>query len=189
LEIALGESDARSSVEIESFNDVFLPAPRYWEGNSDAFHRPMVNLYVPSGSTLVRADAPDTCVVLKGPTPCRSDAFAEGLAAWTDGVPTEHAELGKKVWSAALEIPPRKRGTLGFSWVSPGVVVREGDRFVYRLVLQHQPKPNPEHLVISVSLPDGAQDVESLGFTRRGGRLVWDKAFVKDAVLEVSWRS
>lgn len=189
LEIRLDENGARNSVAIESFNNVFLPAPMHWEGDSDGFHRPMINLYVPQTARLMSAEPPETCVTLRGQEPCRSDLLPPGLVAWEGGIPAEHSELGKKVWSAGIEIPPQQRAVLGYTWESPGVVVREGDRFVYRLVLQHQPKPNPELLTVSIALPEGARDVKSLGFSRRDGRLVWDKAFVKDTVLEVTWRS
>ncbi len=189
LDIDVAGSDVMVKAEIRSFNDVYLPAPRYWEGNSEAYHRPMFNVYVQSDSELLASSAPDTCVVLRGDRPCRGDAFAGGLAAWPEGRPPEHYERGKKVWSAALEIPPRQEASWLLEYLVPDVVKQKDGRFTYRLVLQHQPKPNPEDVTIRFHLPEDARSIEAPGWKRDGKNLVWSKSLNKDVELEVSWQS
>jgi hypothetical protein len=175
--------DVRVSTQVTVFNDVFLPQPRWSMGNSGPVHRPMINVYAPFAARLQRAAVTGT----------RLDTAVDGLAAWTNEMPPEHFEVGKKVWSTVLEIEPGKRGSVRLDYVVPGVIRTRGPRSVYRLSLQHQPRVRPEDLEIRFTLPEGAANVRAEGWkrTRSGGAaaLVWDGALKKDMTLEVSWES
>jgi hypothetical protein len=175
--------DVRVSAKVAVFNDVFLPQPRWSMGDSGPVHRPMINVYAPSGARLQRA----------GVTGTRLDAAVDGLAAWTNGRPPEHRELGTKVWSTVLEILPGKKGSVSLDYVVPGAIRTRGGRSVYRLSLQHQPKVRPEDLEIRFALPEGAAKVRADGWRRTGSagatELVWDGALNEDMTLEVSWES
>ena len=186
--VKLFDGDATVSTEVSIKNGVFLPQPRWAMGDTGSVascqlvgtcpvHRPMVNVYVPRSAQLLRAFVRGTR--LDSPEP----------AAWLGGRPPEHIERGKKVWSATLQIPPRAKGSVRFDYRVPGAVRTVGNKSVYRLVLQHQPKIHPERLVVHVALPAGATDVTAPGFERRGGSLVWDRLLDKDTVLRVAWRS
>jgi Protein of unknown function (DUF4012) len=175
--------DVRVSANVTVFNDVFLPQPRWSMGDSGPVHRPMINVYAPSGARLQRA----------GVTGTRIDSAVDGLAAWTNGRPPEHRELGTKVWSTVLEIEPGKKGSVSLDYVVPGVIRTRGGRSVYRLSLQHQPKVRPDDLEIRFTLPEGAAKVRADGWRRTGSagaaELVWDGALNEDMTLEVSWES
>lgn len=69
----------------------------------------------------------------------------------------------------------------------PGAVRTVGERKVYRLTLQHQPKIVPEELRISLFLPDGARAIEAEGWKRDGNELVFNDELDEDMELEVSW--
>jgi hypothetical protein len=109
---------------------------------------------------------------------------------WTNG-PPEHRELGKKVWSATMQIPAQQQGSFELAYRVPGVVRQQGPRSVYRLVLQHQAKVRPETITITVTLPPGAKKVKAPGFKRAGGGnvLVWRHTLTEDEVLTASWQS
>jgi hypothetical protein len=128
-----------------------------------------------------------------GVTGTRLDTAVDGLAAWTNGRPSQHRELGTKVWSTVLEIEPGRKGSVLLDYVVPGVVRTRGGRSVYRLSLQHQPKVRPEDLEIRFALPEGAAKVRADGWRRTGSagatELVWDRALNEDMTLEVSWQS
>jgi hypothetical protein len=111
-----------------------------------------------------------------------------GAATWTGDTPPEHLERGKKVWSVALEIPPGDTQSFTCTYRVPGVVRTVDGRRVYRLVVQHQPKVNPEKLVIRIRVPEGASEVRARGFKRQGDVLVLDRIVVTDLELEVSWQ-
>ncbi len=174
------DGSARTRTTATISNNVFLPQPRYMLGDTGplgALHRPMVNLYVHDEAQLT-----DTTVEgkrLDSPPP----------AAWVSGRPPEHLELGKKVWPATLEIPPGETGAVTYDYTSPGVIQEEDGRKVYRLVVQHQPKVVPEELTLRVRLPQGASEVQTKGFRRDDGAVVWSGALREDMVLEVSWRA
>jgi hypothetical protein len=178
-----GGGDVRVSTEVTVFNDVFLPQPRWSMGDTGPAHRPMINVYAPFAARLQRAAVTGT----------RIDSAVGGLAAWTRGLPPEHSELGKKVWSTVLEIQPGGKGSVSLDYVVPGVIRNKGSRSVYRLSLQHQPKVRPEDLEIRFALPEGAAKIRAQGWkrTRSAGApaLVWDGALREDMTLEVSWES
>jgi hypothetical protein len=179
----IGGGDVRVSTEVTVFNDVFLPQPRWSMGDSGPVHRPMINVYAPIDARLERA----------GVTGTRLDTAVDGLAAWTNEMPPEHVEVGKKVWSTVLEIEPGEKGSVSLDYVVPDVIRTTGHRSVYRLSLQHQPKVRPEDLEIRFALPDGAAKLRAEGWkrTRSAGAaaLVWEGALNKDMTLEVSWES
>jgi hypothetical protein len=178
--------DAAVSTEVAVSNNIFLPQPLYPMGDSgkrletNGFHRPMMNVYVPDEAELRLAEVDGT----------RLDNSPPGLVHWpAPNVPAEHSEKGKKVWSATLEIPPKETGTFRLGYVVPGAVRTEGGRKVYRLTVQHQPRVRPERLTITISLPAGVRDVRAPGWRRSGETLVWDRPLTADVVLEVSWQS
>jgi hypothetical protein len=189
--IELDGEDALVRSEISVLNGVFLPQPRYSMGDTQSnnacastrcpVHRPMMNLYVKEDAELLSASVEGD----EGVT--RIDA-PPGLVGWNGDTPATHMELGKKVWSGTMQIPPGEVGTLAFDYRVPGVVRTVGDRLVYRLHLQHQPKVQPETFVIEISLPPGARKVEAPGFERDGDRLIWDSEVKEDQILEVSWQ-
>ena len=84
--------------------------------------------------------------------------------------PPEHLERGKKVWSGTLAIPPDEDGSLTFDYRVPGVVRTVDGSRVYHLVVQHQPKVQPETLVVRLKLPEGASGDPRQGVEARRGR-------------------
>jgi hypothetical protein len=180
MDVAISGSDALVSTEVSIHNGVVLPAPRYVEGDSEGFHRPMINVYVPEASELTNAE------VLEG---VRLDTAAEGTSAWpAENQPAEHFELGKRVWSTTLEIPPSQDGAVRLEYRVPDVVRERGNRRLYRLVVQRQPKLRPETLALTLQLPKGAGGVMAKGWKRRDDVLTFERVLKKDLVLEVSWR-
>lgn len=187
----LGEGTVEVDSEVSIHNGVFLPQPRWALGNSGPNHRPMVNVYVPREARLLEASV--------DPEGYRIDGAAEGIAAWTGDVPAEHFELGKKVWSTVLGdattfppgMPPGESASIHLRYEVPGAISFPGDRSVYRLVLQHQPKSHPETTRVRFTLPEGARGVVARGWKKsEGGRvLTWEKTLNEDMVLEVSWRN
>jgi hypothetical protein len=181
--------DALHSSEVSVSNDVPLPQPRWFLGDTKGIHRPMLNLYVPEDAELLSANAGRLCPPL-GEAACngRIDAPAT-LATWTGGRPPEHFERGKKVWSGTLQIPPRESGSLEIDHRSPDAVFRREGRSVYRLVVQRQPRINPQRLLIQLNLPPDASDIQARGFKKDGRTLTLDRQLRSDTILEVSWRS
>ena len=176
MDIRVQGDDARVSTSIEVFNDVVLPQPGYWLGDSEGLHRPMLNVYVPRNARFRGADVRGELI----PTPAP--------AAWVGSRPPQHAERGKKVWSATLEIAPQTMGRVRLHYTVPGAVEQRRGRRVYRLVVQHQPKVRPENLTVRLALPEGADAVRARGWDRKANRLIWRRALKEDVVLEVSWR-
>lgn len=188
-DIELSGDDARHSTEMRVRNGVFLPQPRYSMGDTQSrracstthcpTHRPMLNLYVQKEARLLDwGILGDETERLDSPPP----------AAWAGGRPPTHLEKSKQVWTGTVQIPPQREGGLRFDYLVPGVVHSEGDRRVYRLHVQNQPKVRPEMLVIRLKLPAGAADVKARGWRRVGGVLVWEKQLRGEEVLEVSWQ-
>ena len=190
--ITLEGSDALVSSRLTVRNGVFLPQPRYSMGDTQSnaacattrcpVHRPMMNLYVQGDAELMSASVEGTAEDVT-----RIDA-PPGIASWSGEMPATHEELGKKVWSGTLQIPPGEEGTLAFDYRVPGVVRQVGKRLVYRLHLQHQPKVSPETYRIEITLPEGARAVEAKSFRKENGVLVWEQEVKEDQVLEVSWQ-
>jgi hypothetical protein len=138
----------------------------------------MINVYVPGQARLQGA-------ATKG---ARIDAPV--AATWPGpSTPATHSERNKTVWSSTLEIPLGAEGAVRFSYEVPNAVVERGNRSIYRLTLQHQPKVRPETLTVRLKLPPGASRIAAPGFARRGDTLRWQKTLRRDRVLEVSWRS
>jgi hypothetical protein len=186
LDVEFSGKDALVSSEVRIFNGALQPMPRYFLGDSQGFHRPMINTYVPANAVLQGWRAPELCTDGHAPRPCRLDTPAP--AAWPGGRPIEHRELGKKIWSATLQIPPRQAARVRFDYRVPGAVRMESGRTVYRLMIQRQPRVNPEKVVINLELPPGATRVKAPGWTRRGDRVIWDHELRSDVELEVSWQ-
>ena len=182
LDVSLDGDDAVSSSTVEVTNGTYLPQPRYVMGDSGGLRhgttRPMMSVYVPGSAGLRSAKVEGNRVALGG----------SGAATWTGDTPPEHLERGKKVWSVALEIPPGDTQSFTCTYRVPGVVRTVDGRRVYRLVVQHQPKVNPEKLVIRIRVPEGASQVRARGFKRQGDVLVLDRIVVTDLELEVSWQ-
>ena len=186
MDVSIDGRDARVTTSVSITHSIFFPQPRWVLGDSskgDAAkkasppHRPMINVYVPGDAELLAAAVRGTR--LDTPLP----------AIWPDDeVPAEHTERGKKVWSTTLDILPEETGTVRFGYRVPGVIRTEGDRSVYRLVLQHQPKVRPETMTVNLTPPQGATDIDAPGWAKEGERLVWSKSLKEDLVLEVSWR-
>ena len=180
MDVRIEGSDALVTTEVEIHNGAILPGPRYMLGDSNGLHRPMVNVYVPGEAELLDAAAGPTLLPLA----------AEGTSMWpAPNQPAEHDEKGKKVWSATLEIAPRKSGFVRYDYRVPSVVHERGGRSSYRLVLQHQPKIRPETLELTLQLPSGATDVRAPGWKRDGDLLRRIKPLEEDMELKVSWRS
>lgn len=180
--------DAAVTAEVEIANNVFFPQPLYPMGDSgtevetNGYHRPMMNVYVPRGARLKLAE-------VTGRGVDRIDS-PPGAANWTpDGRPAEHFEKGRKVWTATMEIPPRRSGAFRLGYVVPDAVFERRGRRVYRLTVQRQPRVRTEQLSVRITLPAGAQGVRAKGFERDGNELVWERPLKEDTVLEVSWRS
>jgi len=185
------EIEGRAAVhssKVTVANDVLLPQPRWFLGDSKGVHRPMENIYVPERAELISADAGRLCPPLQRACNGRIDA-PPTLATWTNGVPPEHFEMGKKVWSGTLQIPPRETGSLRIDHRTPQAVFRRDGRNVYRLIVQRQPRVNPQHLLIQLNLPPDASGIKARGFKKDGQTLTLDRQLRSDKILEVSWRS
>lgn len=180
LDIAIEGSDAVVANEVRITNGSILPLPRYFLGDSGPLHRPMINLYVPDNAALTGAEVLAGTRLDASPTP--------ELAAWSGGLPPEHFEHGKKVWSTTLEIPSQQQGAVRFDYRVPGAVSHRDGRSIYRLALQHQPKVRPETFAINLSLPQGARDIAAPGWSKQAGGLSLERPLNRDVVLEVSWQ-
>ena len=189
MSIEIDGSDALHSTELRVHNGVFLPQPRYSMGDTQSnracavtvcpTHRPMLNLYVKGDAELLGVEV--------GPDTTRIDSPAP--AVWSGPAsPATHTELGKRVWSGTLQVPPSEEGTLSFDYRVPSVVRTEDGRSVYRLQVQHQPKVKPENMVIRLVLPEGASEIEAKGWQQDGNTLLWERRLKEDLVLEVSWQ-
>jgi uncharacterized protein DUF4012 len=187
LDVAFSGRSALTTAAVSVANDTFLPQPRYVLGDVGraaatlprgwALHRPMINLYAPANARLQRSSVTGTRI--DHPVP----------AIWPEeNRPPEHLERGAKVWSATLEIPAGERAGVRFGYVQPGAVVRRGDRYIFRLALQHQPKVRPDSLHVSLHLPPRARGIVAPGWSRRGRLLTWRRELVRDRDLEVTWR-
>jgi hypothetical protein len=187
MTIDLRGTEANIETEVRVHNDVFLPQPNYWLGNSGPCHRPMINVYVPGEARLRAWDAPPAGNPVLCPDEVRR-LDTPAPAAWSAGSPPEHRELGKKVWSATLDIPAGSTGAVRFAYTVPDAVSRRGNRSVYRLTMQRQPKVHPDTVRIRLSLPRGAHGVKAPGWSRNGSTLTWQRDVVRDIALEVSWR-
>ena len=178
MDVNFEGSDAVVSTETRVTNGVILPQPRWSMGDSarTSVHRPMMNVYVPLEAELSGAEFEG--VRLASPV---------GLVDVSE-TPSEHVELGKKVWSSTFDIPPGEEASMRLDYRVPGVVRSEGDRSTYRLIVQHQPKVRPERLTIRLRLPEGARRIEAPGWKRKDGFLEWDKPLKTDLDLEVSWQ-
>ena len=185
LDVSFDGDAALHRAKVEVTNGVFLPQPRYVMGDSGGsahgLTRPMMNVYVPGSATLTTAE--------RGQPPA-NPVLAEGTGAWTGvpAAPPEHLERGKKVWPLVFEIPVGDTHEVSYSYRVPGVVGAEGGRRVYRLVVQHQPKVNPETMTIRIRLPERATSVRARGFTRKGDVLVMERTVDADFEVEVSWQ-
>ena len=189
MDVELDGDGSIVSTKMSLHNGVFLPQPRYAMGDAQTnvtcalparcpAHRPMLNLYVKQDAELlgpptIDGELVDTPAPAVWPSPDR---------------PPEHLEKGKKVWSGTLAIPPGEDGSITFEYRVPGVVRTTEGRRVYHLVVQHQPKVQPETLVVRLKLPEGATEVHAKGWKRDGDLLMWDKPLTEDLDLEVSWR-
>lgn len=192
MNVKLEGSDAHVSTNVTIHNGVFLPQPRWSMGDTGPIHQPMVNVYVPGDAQLVAAHAPDLCTTTLTvdrslQSPCRRDTPVPAI--WTGDQPAEHTELGKKVWSATVDIPPDQDASVGYDYVVPGVVKTTDGTSTYRLVVQHQPRVHPDTLDLRITLPAGATHVHAPGFKRDGDALVREKPLNVDLKLEVSWQS
>jgi hypothetical protein len=192
VEVTPNGSNARVSTDVSVHNGVFLPQPRWSMGDSKSRHRPMLNVYVRPDARLQRTRAPR---VVPGLNVWSRDQFRLGRletpspAVWADGEPPEHRERGAKVWSGTLQIPPNQTGSLGFDYLVPGAIRTSGDRSVYRLAIQWQPKVRPDDLIVRFRLPEGAREVRAPGWRRDGEFMVFEKRLKGDLVLEVSWQT
>ncbi|HEX2294759.1 MAG TPA: DUF4012 domain-containing protein [Actinomycetota bacterium] len=178
MDVAIEGDDAAVSTETRVRSGVFLPQPRWSAGDSarTGLHWPMMNVYVPLEAELTGA----TYEGEREDTP-------PGLVTVAD-TPSEHFERGKKVWSSTFVIPPGEEAAMRLDYRVPGVVRSRDGRRVYRLIVQRQPKVNPEQLRITLTLPEGAGRVNAPGWKRKGGVLTWDKPLKTDLDLEVSWQ-
>jgi hypothetical protein len=192
MDVTLAGTDALVDTEIAIQNNIFGPQTQWLMGNSGPLHRPMINLYVPEQAQFESASvSPETCAAcpsLGAPTTTQIDS-PPGTATWTDGRPMEHTELGKKVWTATLQIPPGEQGSVRYRYTVPGVVRSEGGRTVYRLVVQHQPKVHAETMRIRITLPDGATAIKAPVFNRSEDELRWERKLTRDMVFEISFSS
>ena len=186
MDIEIDGDDAIVSNETTIHNGTFFPQPSWAVGDSGKrepdgsrvvpYHEPMMNLYVPDDAGLM--DASVVGMRIDTPDP----------AVWEGGRPRyEHAERGKKVWSATLRIPPGEDASVRFDYRVPGVVRTEDGRTSYRLTVQHQPRVRPEELDIRLTLPDDADVIVAPGWEREDQTLVWSKPLRRDMVLEVTW--
>jgi hypothetical protein len=200
MDVAFDGADAIASTTVEILNGVVPPQATWAMGNSGPLHRPMINVYAPGDAVLESASvSPETCPECAGfpvgnkktgklPSPGLRRLDSPEPARWIGGLPAEHIELGKKVWSATLQIPPLQSAGFELRYRNPNVVRTKDGRSVYRLVLQHQPKVRPDEVRLQITLPDGATDIRANAFKREGNVLVWERRLNRDIELEVSWR-
>ena len=182
LEVSFEGTTAVNRATVAITNGVNLPQHRYVMGDSGGHRhgltRPMMTVYAPGSARYVDAQVDGLRVPLGG-----SD-----VATWVSDRPPEYLEVGKKAWPVALEIPVGETQTFVYDYQVPNVVRSESSRRVYRLVVQHQPKVNPETLVIRIHVPESATDVKARGFERRGDVLVYKTVVKSDFEVEVSWQ-
>ena len=182
LDVRVEGDDVHNRVRVDVTNETFLPQHRYVMGDSGGrFHglmRPMMNVYVPGGAQRTQASYEGQLHPMEG-----------GAALWSGSTPPEYSELGKNVWAIAFLLPINETASVTYDYTVPGVIRTEGDRRVYRLVVQHQPKVHPHTLNVTLQLPEGARDVRAPGWRRDGDTLVLERLQTRDLELEVSWKS
>ena len=203
MEVAFDGSDALTSTTVEIHNGVVPPQATWAMGNSGPLHRPMINVYAQQDATIETASiTPESCLDCGGflvgnrrtgklPAPALRRLDSPEPAVWFGDLPPEHIEIGKKVWSATLQIPPLQSSAFQVRYRTPNVVRTVDGRSVYRLVIQHQPKVRPDEFRLRVTLPEGATQVRTksdLRFTREGNAVVWEHPVDRDIELEVSWQ-
>jgi len=177
VDVTIEGDSARVSTEMRIHNGIFGPQPNWVVGDVGPLHRPMMSLYVPGTAELLDWEVEGE----------RVDAPAP--AVWSGGRPSEHLEAGKRVWTATLNLPAGEDGAIRYDYRVPSVVKTRGERNTYRLIVQSQPKVDPELLTVRLALPNDATGVEAKGWSRDGDVLVWDKPLRGDLVLEVSWNA
>ena len=179
MDVTIDGADAQVSTDLGVHNGFFGPQPRWITGIFKGFHKPMLSLYVPGNATL------------NGTPTVEGERLDDPLPAiWTNGLPPEDSEAGKKVWSATLWVPPGEDASIGYDYTVPGVVKTVGDLQVYRLVIGHQPKVNLEEVTITLTLPEGATEITApKGWEENGNVLTWTKELKEDIEVEVSWQS
>ncbi|MEA2451774.1 MAG: hypothetical protein QOG04_484 [Actinomycetota bacterium] len=187
LDVTIDGDDAIDTAKVDITNGVYLPQHRRVMGDSGGppetggkhgTTRPMMNLYAPGAAQFGEGTVDGTRVSLGG----------SSIATWTGDTPPEHLEVGKKVWTVALEIPVQDTQSFTFGYRVPDVVHTVDSRRVYRLVVQHQAKINPERLIIRIRVPEGATGIKARGFERKGDLLVLERIVKTDFELEVSWQ-
>ncbi len=94
-------------------------------------------------------------------------------------------ELGLGVASKFVEVAPQSSGN--FTVRTQGQLAQPG---VYKLVLQHQPNLNPDHMTIDITLPRGAF-VHSYSPSLRlvGNHLLWEGNLDREMEFEVRYGS
>jgi hypothetical protein len=175
VDVRIRGRDALVSTRMHIRNGVFGPQPSWILGDAGPMHLPMMSLYVPRRAELLSWEVDG--LRTESPAP----------AVWSEG-PPEHFESGKKIWSATLAIPPRQGGAVRFGYRVPSVVRKHGNRSFYRLLVQSQPKVNPENLRIRLSLPRGATAIRAPGWRAAGTKLEWQKPVRGDLDLRASWQ-
>jgi hypothetical protein len=129
---------AQTTVTVDYFNNL-----RPWESGKDAalaaklmlggLYGGYVRLYVPPRSTIV-------------------DMRAQGRDV---GLEEFGWELGLTVFGRFFTLARDERERLAFRYLTPPVLVADGDGYVYRLTLRKQPGARPPPVTLSVTPPPG----------------------------------
>jgi hypothetical protein len=192
VDVSFDGDDAVVETDVAIANNVFGPQTQWAMGNSGPLHRSMINVYVPGNAVLetwqISPDSCDACAALGQPSTTQIDS-PPLVATWVDGRPIEHTELGKKVWTGTVQVPPGLTASFRIGYRVPAVVRTSKGRSDYRLVVQHQPKVYAEDLRVSIEVPSGARSIRAPGFRRTGGTLLLERPLQRDSIFRISWRT
>jgi hypothetical protein len=188
LDVRIQGRNALDTSKASIFNGVTMPQPRWSMGDSGPFHHPMLNFYAPERARLTRAKGPPLGTS-GDPVSRPARIGSPPNLSWTGTDPPEHLELGTKVWTGTLDIPPLQTGSLEVTYEVPGVVKASGNRMMYKLMLRQQPGVHAASQTVTLHLPSAAHAVSAPGFKHEGGVWVWHHVLDTDTPLSVSWKA
>ncbi len=162
------------------------PKSRYGVDYAAGMHRcywDYLRVYVPEGSQLTAATP--------APLPEASLYHEKWGGAGRETLTIGPPELGKQVFAVYLLVPRGESREQRFRYELPaGTVLREGDDWVYALMVQKQPGSRAWPLTVTVVMPEGAQPVtfDPAPTEQRGLEIVYRWRLDRDRTLRIRYR-
>ena len=162
------------------------PAPRYgvdYVADMNRCYWDYLRAYVPEGSELT--------VSTPAPLPEASLYVQKWGGVGRETLTIGPSELGKQVFGVYLLVPRGGSREQRFHYELPsGTVRREGNDWVYTLMVQKQPGSRAWPLTVTVVLPDEVQSVISdpAPAERRGPEVIYQWRLDRDQTLRIRYR-